>query len=210
MRQCGNCSILGHYFTTCSNPGARTARSLTSTEYAEKAAAEARERSAVWKAAHPEAREQWLETRPGKADEYESRRARDWAAHYAAQPEHHRSRVKGYNLSKLYGINVAHYDVLFEFQGRVCACCGRHSTGTTRDWHTEHNHGSGQIRGITCSFCNVTLGRLGDTADAVGLACLELLEYLGRAGDFVSNEVADAIIGAMGRAKQIHESLSSD
>lgn len=49
-------------------------------------------------------------------------------------------------------------------QGNVCAICGKPETvkrkGTTKRLSIDHNHKTGEIRGLLCSRCNMKLGVL--------------------------------------------------
>lgn len=62
-----------------------------------------------------------------------------------------RSRSRFYR----YGITNEQWDALFESQNLSCAMCA-HSSST--NWHTDHDHLTGEIRGILCHACNITLG----------------------------------------------------
>ena len=68
------------------------------------------------------------------------------------------SEARDKNLKNLYGISEKDWEELFDSQGRVCAICsGDKHHG--RNWHTDHDHLTGQIRGILCSWCNTALGK---------------------------------------------------
>jgi hypothetical protein len=56
-------------------------------------------------------------------------------------------------------------------QGGVCAVCG-----TSEPEHVDHDHGSGQVRGILCFNCNRGLGYFGDELETLYLAA----DYLER------------------------------
>ena len=94
------------------------------------------------------------------------------------------------HLRRTFGITLAEYrDILVE-QGGVCAVCGRPPTvalgiPTRRQGRAvrprlvvDHNHETGEIRGLLCTPCNRGIGSLGDTADDVRRA----LAYLERKG----------------------------
>jgi hypothetical protein len=55
-------------------------------------------------------------------------------------------------LLRKYGITEMEWDEKFIAQGSKCACCG---TTEPRDkWQTDHDHNTGQVRGILCVTCN--------------------------------------------------------
>ena len=70
---------------------------------------------------------------------------------------------------KTYGLTLADYDTILEFQEGVCPVCGKgFAAGTTP--HIDHEHG-GHVRGLVHSYCNTRLiGRLKDWQTAQRLA----------------------------------------
>lgn len=72
-----------------------------------------------------------------------------------------------------YGITRAMWNTLFDTQGRICAICGR-SQPTSHDWHTDHDHETGSVRGVLCRQCNTGLGNFGDCASTLQHAILYL------------------------------------
>jgi len=71
-----------------------------------------------------------------------------------------------YRLRKKYGIGLDQYNTLLEAQGNVCAICGKSEkgifNGSPKIMAVDHNHQTGEIRGILCSNCNGALGMIGD------------------------------------------------
>lgn len=73
-----------------------------------------------------------------------------------------RERVREYYL-KQYGITRADFDALLASQGSVCGICGQNWSGTTtKDWHVDHCHETGYVRGVLCHHCNIALGHFDD------------------------------------------------
>lgn len=72
------------------------------------------------------------------------------------------------------------WEMLFESQGCACAICGSKEPGSTKGWHTDHDHESGHIRGILCFGCNRGLGMLGDSLETVCRAVSYLREAQNR------------------------------
>ncbi len=70
------------------------------------------------------------------------------------------------NKEKNYGVSAMQYIEMLEKQGHVCAICGRHETkihkGTPASYSVDHDHDTGQIRGLLCSTCNSGLGHFFD------------------------------------------------
>ena len=76
------------------------------------------------------------------------------------------------DIERKYGINMIEYELLLSQQGGKCAICGG---GTTKEFFgVDHNHQTGEIRGLLCSPCNHTLGRVRDSADQLRLAAAYL------------------------------------
>lgn len=64
-------------------------------------------------------------------------------------------RIK--RLKKRFGLTLEEYDKLFKKQNGICAVCGN----VNRDGiflSVDHDHATGEIRGLLCSFCNSALG----------------------------------------------------
>jgi hypothetical protein len=66
-----------------------------------------------------------------------------------------------YQLKYAYGLSVKEWESIFISQGSKCAICFRTEHGGT-NWHTDHCHSSGKVRGILCHNCNVMLGAAKD------------------------------------------------
>lgn len=77
-----------------------------------------------------------------------------------------------------YGVTEEGWMAIFERQGRACGLC--RTTENKVQWHTDHCHETGRVRGILCTACNTTLGRLGDTAAKAEVAARRAVEYLRR------------------------------
>lgn len=81
-----------------------------------------------------------------------------------AEPDHLSALWRKHNLRKLYGINVEEYEALLAEQEGRCAICRRGEdelvacTGRVLKLHVDHDHATGKIRGLLCSWCNPALG----------------------------------------------------
>ena len=63
---------------------------------------------------------------------------------------------------KRYGITLEQFDALLAAQKYRCACCGTKKPGA-KGWHIDHDHDTGQVRGILCGSCNGGLGLFNDS-----------------------------------------------
>lgn len=70
-----------------------------------------------------------------------------------------------------YGLTPERYDEILLAQGGVCAACGQPETGRNQrgpvSMAVDHDHDTGQVRGLLCMRCNRALGMLRDSADIV-------------------------------------------
>jgi len=117
---------------------------------------------------------------PGPARE----RARQWnrenAEHRQVYMEEYkrsgRKRVadRKSHLKRTFGITEADYERILSSQGGGCAICGRPPGG--RKLHVDHDHDSGEVRGLLCFACNVAIGHLRDDP----MIAIKLLDYLER------------------------------
>jgi Recombination endonuclease VII len=68
------------------------------------------------------------------------------------------------NLKAFYGITVEDYEKILKLQGGVCAICGGVNENS-RQLAVDHNHKTGDIRGLLCHLCNGLLGHARDRKD---------------------------------------------
>ena len=65
-------------------------------------------------------------------------------------------------LRARYGITIDEYDARFKDQGGVCAICYEPAEGRL---YVDHDHETGEVRGLLCRDCNSALGLLRDNTD---------------------------------------------
>jgi hypothetical protein len=83
--------------------------------------------------------------------------------HNAYQREYRRANagaMREGHLKRTFGITQADYDALLEAQGGGCAICGK-APGKI-SLHVDHDHETGEIRGLLCVGCNNALGQFHD------------------------------------------------
>ena len=73
-----------------------------------------------------------------------------------------KKRYRKKDLKKKFGMTVGEYDEMLKQQKGVCAICGRPEDklfkGQIIALSIDHDHKTGQIRGLLCSHCNTMLG----------------------------------------------------
>jgi hypothetical protein len=59
---------------------------------------------------------------------------------------------------------------MLEVQHGLCAICRSASPQGRGRWHIDHDHVSGQFRGLLCNNCNRGIGYFGDDPDIIRAA----------------------------------------
>lgn len=62
-----------------------------------------------------------------------------------------------------YGVSRQQYDQMIVAQGGRCAVCG----DPTERLHVDHDHATGDVRGLLCRMCNQGLGFLRDNIEVM-------------------------------------------
>lgn len=78
-------------------------------------------------------------------------------------------RLKAYERKgrlKKYGLSEEDYERLLAEQGGVCAICEEPPSGRWKRLAVDHDHETGEVRGLLCITCNTLLGRLEARWDA--------------------------------------------
>jgi hypothetical protein len=68
------------------------------------------------------------------------------------------------HLLATYGLTMAAYEKMLSDQGGRCGNpgCRADNPQWKGDWHVDHDHATGAVRGILCRPCNLALGLLKD------------------------------------------------
>ena len=86
--------------------------------------------------------------------------------YYQKHPEKRRAK----KLKEKYGMSVAQYNQLLEEQQGKCVICKKDNVILGVD----HNHKTGNIRGLLCNSCNIGLGHFHDNQNLLQ----EAIQYL--------------------------------
>lgn len=124
------------------------------------------EKQKAYTAQHPEIWAVWATANAGHL------KARD-ASRYAADPKaavarvlvwqaKNPEKVQSTQLRYLYGITLADKQALFTRQGGKCPICDDPLTTGRTGMQVDHDHETGEVRGLLCHPCNVMLGNFGD------------------------------------------------
>ena len=86
-----------------------------------------------------------------------------------------RQKVHGgsrhYHLVRRYGISAAETDEMLQAQAALCPICRRPLSESP---HVDHNHATGDVRGLLCFTCNSGLGNFGDDVERLERAAAYL------------------------------------
>ncbi|QHB36624.1 HNH endonuclease [Arthrobacter phage Adolin] len=113
-----------------------------------------REASRAWALANPE--------------KVKASRRRTWAKH-----------GKGRQYQKLYGLTADEVEQLAVAQEHKCAICRLPADESPYGLCVDHDHATGEVRGLLCFKCNTALGKLGDSTELLYAA----IRYLERGTD---------------------------
>ena len=136
---------------------------------------------AAWKKANPEqvaaAGKAWREANPervaasnrayhaanrdrlvARSRAYYAANREQFAAYSRAYHAANRDRVASGLLQRNYGISLADYDEMLEAQDNGCAICGKMPEENGQRLSVDHDHETGQVRGLLCRHCNSGLG----------------------------------------------------
>ena len=69
---------------------------------------------------------------------------------------------KSRSLQKTYGINLSEYNKMSEKQNKKCAICNELDEVAGRRLAVDHDHNTGDVRGLLCGKCNRGLGLFND------------------------------------------------
>ena len=73
-----------------------------------------------------------------------------------------RQKERERHLVRKYGVTQADYDRMFSEQGGACGVCKKTQD---RAFDVDHDHATGNVRGLLCTSCNRMIGHAGDSAD---------------------------------------------
>lgn len=84
-------------------------------------------------------------------------------------------RKRDWYLRQTYGITSAEYAERLAAQGGGCAVCGvtEHEFGSL---HVDHDHATGEVRGILCVRCNHMVGLAKDSVSTLVSAAAYLIQ----------------------------------
>lgn len=104
---------------------------------------------------------------------------RQYREKVAADKEGVADYYRDWHLRKKYGITLDEFNELSKAQGHLCAICNEENKVYDR-LVVDHNHATGEIRGLICSGCNSALGYAKDSVDVLQ----SMIDYLKLRGSY--------------------------
>ncbi len=108
-----------------------------------------------------------------------ARRCREWG-------KKNKDRAKNTRLLRMHGITKADYDAMLADQGGVCAICGLPEaknrdprTNSFKSLCVDHDHRTGNVRGLLCSNCNRVIGMMEENQESLRNAADYLERFSG-------------------------------
>lgn len=96
------------------------------------------------------------------------------AEHARAFKAQTRTASHGRWIQSTYGLTLDEYQAIYESQGGKCAIC-RRATGRSKRLSVDHDHRTGEVRGLLCTVCNRDV--LGHLRDSIA-SLLRAVRYL--------------------------------
>lgn len=114
----------------------------------------------AWRAENPEIRRsinaEWARNNPDKIKDYQRKnqaklsiKNKEWKR---ANPEKAALIYRRQNLKQKYGMTIEDFERMSQDQGGRCAICTKEGKLVV-----DHNHDTGQVRGLLCNDCNRNL-----------------------------------------------------
>jgi len=101
---------------------------------------------------------------------------REWKRN---NPQRAKRIDRAYRIKVKYGITRDEYAALLKSQNGTCALCGaERASSRNENLNIDHNHETGQIRGLLCTRCNTVIGLVNEDISLLS----KMVEYLKEQG----------------------------
>ena len=112
---------------------------------------------------------------PEEAKAQSREASRKWRERH---PEDGKEYRKNWHLLKKYNITIKDYDTMLAKQDNRCAMCGTDKAGGNQNiFHVDHDHDTGEVRGLLCINCNIGIGYFKDSIERLEQAINYLNNY---------------------------------
>ena len=108
------------------------------------------------------------------------------------------TKARAKRLWDNYKLTLEMYDAILVYQGGVCYACGQPEHVKGRSLAVDHNHQTGEVRGLLCSRCNPVLGKIERAFLRYGLGKvlgLDITRWIIRVGLYMNDYPAAKALG---------------
>ena len=130
-----------------------------------------------------ERQKRWREKNPEKVKEKHKKYAEKNKERCKEYYSNNKDKAFERYLKNTYQMSVEEYETSLKNQSEVCAIC-KSKCVSGKKLAVDHNHDTGEFRGVLCRQCNRALGMFRDSPTILHSA-LEYLELNGSYGDVV-------------------------
>jgi len=139
---------------------------------------EKRERDRIYREIHKEEKKIYLKKYHEEHHEEELIKSQKYEETHRGQRDEYKKEYRKMNRklinAKKHSLSLEEFNDLFESQDGCCAICGRHQTELKHALCIDHNHVTGEVRGLLCDSCNKLLGFSSDDIEIL----LNAIKYL--------------------------------
>jgi len=89
---------------------------------------------------------------------------------YQQNKERMKERMRINAYMRQYGITVEEYEILLAEQNNGCAICKAPTGADGKRLAVDHNHETGEVRGLLCDNCNTGLGMFKDNPSLLAIS----------------------------------------
>ena len=119
---------------------------------------------------------EWREANPEKVKQKNAKNAAKRKEYYQSDTGIRSSR--NCHLKRMYGITLEQYEAMSEAQDHKCDICGNpEMNNKNKVLCVDHNHNTGEIRGLLCGNCNVGIGNLQDNIELLKKSIIYLKKF---------------------------------
>lgn len=121
---------------------------------------------------------------PKKALEYAAKYRKQHKEKLKNEAREYRKNNKDYvfnasvrKLEKNYNLTLEMYNAILKIQNHCCAICLKNLNNSKRKPDVDHNHNTGQVRGLLCTNCNTGIGMFKENIDFFNRALIYIDKY---------------------------------
>ncbi len=124
----------------------------------------------------------WREKNKEKVNEYMREYRQEKKTPQQKWKENNRDQIHDSEIKRLYGLSGEDYASILKMQNGLCAICNQPETrasrtpGETCRLALDHNHTTGQVRGLLCHSCNTGIGKFKESKDLL-IRAISYLEF---------------------------------